>query len=369
MAQGRAAMTSKNSSQPQPVDAGATAAAQGAANKDTAIAQARLNQVDEYTPFGSSVFEKTGNTVDGIDQMKRTTTLSPAQQAIVDQQMNISGQLNNTASQQLGRVDQALATPFSYQGMPDAPVADSAARQQTIDSLYNQYSSRLDPRFQQERSALDTQLANSGITAGSQAYNDAVDAFGRTKNDAYTSAMNQAVSSGGQEQSRLFGLQGDARSRAIQEAAYSRAVPLNDIASLMGTAPGVTMPQFSPMSQTSIAPTDVTGAVGLQAQGQQANYAQAMGQQNALMGGLFGLGGAALGGAAYSGKLFSDARLKRDIKKVGKLDNGLNVYLYRYKFGGPMQIGVMAHEVEKIHPEAVSTVNGFKAVQYDRAVA
>lgn len=291
-------------SAPAPVDAGQTALAQASANKETAIAQARLNMIDEYTPFGSSVYSKTGTTADGIDQYKRTTTLSPEQQAIVNQQMQISGQLNNAASNQLARVDQALATPFSYEGMPAAPEASEAARQQTIDALYNQYESRLNPRFEQERKAMETQLANQGISLGSDAYSRAMDDFGRTRNDAYTSALNQAVAAGGAEQSRLFGLQGSARERAIQEAAYERAVPLNDIAALMGTAPGVTMPQFSPAPQTSIAPTDVMGATALSSQMAMNNYNQQRGTQNAMLGGLFGLGGAALGGAAYSGKLF-----------------------------------------------------------------
>jgi hypothetical protein len=37
--------------------------------------------------------------------------------------------------------------------------------------------------------------------------------------------------------------------------------------------------------------------------------------------------------------------------------------------GGPMQIGLMAHEVEGIHPEAVAThASGYKMVDYGRAV-
>jgi hypothetical protein len=66
--------------------------------------------------------------------------------------------------------------------------------------------------------------------------------------------------------------------------------------------------------------------------------------------------------------LFSDVRLKEDIKKVGKTDDGLGVYQYRYKAGGPVHIGLMAQEVEKKRPDAVQTVNGFKAVDYAKAL-
>ena len=64
----------------------------------------------------------------------------------------------------------------------------------------------------------------------------------------------------------------------------------------------------------------------------------------------------------------SDARLKTDVKRVGALDNGLPVYLYRYKNGGPFEIGLMAQDVEKVTPVAVTHVNGFKAVDYKMAV-
>lgn len=65
---------------------------------------------------------------------------------------------------------------------------------------------------------------------------------------------------------------------------------------------------------------------------------------------------------------FSDRRLKEDIKPVGKLDNGLTVYSYRYKIGGPVMIGLMADEVEAVAPEAIGEVAGYKTVDYERAV-
>lgn len=67
------------------------------------------------------------------------------------------------------------------------------------------------------------------------------------------------------------------------------------------------------------------------------------------------------------GSLFSDRRVKQDIKQVGFLDNGLPVYSFRYKGSEAYTIGLMADEVEKLHPEAVGEVGGFKTVNYKLA--
>jgi hypothetical protein len=88
-------------------------------------------------------------------------------------------------------------------------------------------------------------------------------------------------------------------------------------------------------------------------------------------GGLFGQIMGGLSSAASIASAFSDRRVKTDVKRVGKLDNDLPVYLFRYVWGGPPQIGVMAQDVEKVHPEAVNdntNVWGIKTVDYRKAV-
>ena len=74
---------------------------------------------------------------------------------------------------------------------------------------------------------------------------------------------------------------------------------------------------------------------------------------------------AGLGIAAYAA--FSDRRLKTDIEEVGKLDDGLKVYKYRFKGDPKPQIGVMAQDVEKVKPSAVVThPTGAKMVDYSK---
>lgn len=61
----------------------------------------------------------------------------------------------------------------------------------------------------------------------------------------------------------------------------------------------------------------------------------------------------------------SDRTLKENIVFAG-IENGFNVYQFNY-IGKPQKyIGVMADEVMKTNPEAVTKINGYKAVYYDR---
>jgi hypothetical protein len=65
----------------------------------------------------------------------------------------------------------------------------------------------------------------------------------------------------------------------------------------------------------------------------------------------------------------SDRRLKTDIQTIGVLNDGLKVYSYRYKSGGPIRVGVMADEVAILRPQAYikgGAGDGFDAVDYSK---
>ncbi|MFN4201956.1 MAG: tail fiber domain-containing protein [Tabrizicola sp.] len=71
--------------------------------------------------------------------------------------------------------------------------------------------------------------------------------------------------------------------------------------------------------------------------------------------------GAESGGGAST----SDIRLKEDIRRVGTNHLGLGVYQYRYKGMDGVYEGVMAQEVEVMHPGAIKALPmGYKAVNY-----
>lgn len=95
---------------------------------------------------------------------------------------------------------------------------------------------------------------------------------------------------------------------------------------------------------------------------------------NSGMGLLGALGGNFLGGAggemlADGLMTLSDVRVKKDIAPIGKLNDGTNVYEFKYNGSDKPQIGVMAQEVERVNPAAVREIGGIKHVDYGKVAA
>jgi len=61
----------------------------------------------------------------------------------------------------------------------------------------------------------------------------------------------------------------------------------------------------------------------------------------------------------------SDRRLKADIQHLETLESGIKLYSFRYVWGGPTYVGVMAQDLLESHPEAVyQDAYGFYSVDY-----
>jgi hypothetical protein len=332
---------------PAPPDPVATANAQQNLNQNTATTQQLLNMTNQVTPQGSLTYSQTGsNTFTGADgktytvpQFTATQTLSPQEQALFNLGNQTQQNLAQIGVDQSAKIGNLLNTPFN-------------GDQATEDKLDSLASARLDPQFAKEQAQLQTQLANQGIGIGSAAYNDAMTQFGQTKNDAY----NQLYLNGNQQ--------------AFNQAVAERNQPINEITALMSGSQ-VSNPNFTSTPQTNVAGTDYAGMVQNQFNDQEQQYNTQMQQQNAMAGGLFGLGGT-LGAAALQFAkpaapmlMLSDRRLKSDIKRVGATAHGLP--LYEYTIFGARQRGVMADEVKKVMPEAVVRLpSGFDAVDYGK---
>ncbi len=78
-----------------------------------------------------------------------------------------------------------------------------------------------------------------------------------------------------------------------------------------------------------------------------------------------GIGGGISGGISGLASMFSDERLKQDIRRVGQTDEGLPVYSYRYIGGSTVHMGVMAQDVAQTQPDALGPViGGYMTVNY-----
>ena len=143
------------------------------------------------------------------------------------------------------------------------------------------------------------------------------------------------------------------RQAQLEEEAFLRSQPLNEIASLMSGGQ-LMMPQFTAPFQTGIPTVPIADYI-------QNEYEAKAAQSNALGQGLFGFG------AALLGALPSDRRLKKDIRRIGRLSNGVSVYSYRFRHNDKADIGVMADEVGHI-PGAVARVGGIELVNYQRVL-
>lgn len=83
-------------------------------------------------------------------------------------------------------------------------------------------------------------------------------------------------------------------------------------------------------------------------------------------GGFRGGGGGGFRGGGGGGRR-SDIALKHDVSLLGYLDNGLGFYRFRYNRDDTVYVGVMAQDVQKVMPRAVTRdAHGYLRVFYDR---
>ncbi|MCA2954233.1 tail fiber domain-containing protein, partial [Microcystis sp. M112S1] len=321
-------------------------------NKETAIANAELGMINQNTPYGRLTYSQRGTSAAGTPQYESNIELSPEQQQLLN--LSLQGDLGTAqlGLDQLGRISQAVSTPFSFAGLPSYGETDqTAAAARAEEALM----ARMNPQFQRDEEALRSRLINQGIGQGSQAYQREMESFNQARNDART----QAILSGQQFGSRELADALMRRNQGIQEYTTQRNAPLNEFTALTsGTQ--IQNPQFSPAGSGGIAPVDYTGLVNNAYQGQLGQYNSRVAGNNATTGALLGaagqLGGSFLGskaGSAALAGLFSDTRLKHNIVPMGE-KNGHKIYEFSYNHEPDKRfIGVMAQDVEKYMPEAV----------------
>lgn len=324
---------------PDPV---AISNAQTQSNIATAQEQQRLNMVNSYGPDGSVTYAADATAPGGFRQ---TTTLSPELQGLQTGAYNLAGTAVQNAQGALG---QPLVAPQLR--------TEAGFNQQLADSIYNQARSRLDPYWNQQEDRTRTRLANQGFGQFSTGAQAAMDDFGRGRNDAYNQAAYSSIQQGAQQGLAESQFANEAAQQGFQNQATAQNMPINQLGALL-SAGQVQGPQGVDYTASAVAPTDVVGAYGLQSAHNQAMYNAKSQQQGGFLGGLFDLGAAAI-------TKWSDRRLKRDIRRVGDW-RGFPLYAFKYLWSDREERGVMAQDVIKTRPDAVTLMgNGFFAVNY-----
>ena len=208
-------------------------------------------------------------------------------------------------------------------------------RNRVEQSFFDRSASLLNPQYDQAEQRMVSDLRARGIPRDSEAFEREMSNFRRDKGETYSRLADQAVLSGGGEQSRLFGIssalgdrpmnatnqlfgmagalggmEGQAQQqlfgmadqlsqRDIQAqlqnaniSSMNRATQFNELASLLGL-----QQVASPGLNNFFAPgnVDMTGAYGLNQQAQMANARNSASQKGGMLGGLGALGGAAIG--------------------------------------------------------------------------
>lgn len=256
---------------PAPPDPVQTANAQTASNRATATTQQQLNMVDQSNPYGSQSYSQSGTWADGTPKFSQTTTLSPQEQSKQDQQWQFDQLVNQLGINQTQKLT----------GLLDKPV--QMGNEATESRLMELGRKRLDPVLTQRREGLESKLYNQGLMPGTEAWDRAMRADTEGANDAY----NQLLLTG--------------RGQANQEMLTERNQPINEITALMSGGQ-VSQPNFGSTPTTSVAGTDIAGlTMENYRMGPLAQYQADQSSRNAMMGGLFGLGGTALGGWGRNG--------------------------------------------------------------------
>jgi hypothetical protein len=337
-------------STPAPPDYTALANATAAGNKSNLDQQTLANRINQFTPWGSLVYDRqvTKNPITGEDEVtwNQYEDVSPEIQGALQDQFDIMNRQTGTAKGLLDRVSQSYQNPIDLSNMPEIQNLDPSKLGDwgkldlsglgampdsgfgAVEQVRDAMMSRLNPDLQDARSAEIQRLKAQGITEGSLAFDKAMERRDRAQTDAEMQALlggaqeygnifnrglaarQQGVSERGMEaefanalrgkqfneQIAGLGASGDARTRAIQEAAYLRNMPLNELNALM-QGNQVQNPNFQGFNTAGYVPgADLSGA------GQQTYQAQlaAANAKNAgtagLTRGLFGLAGSAMGG-------------------------------------------------------------------------
>ena len=345
-------------------------------------AQAEQTAKQPFSPY-------TGQFVSGLSPTQQAgilntnTGASLAQPYYEAATRGTQGALNSTTPYQAG------ATAFTLAGGQNVgPLTQQQIQyyQQPItSSVINPTLQALQQQQAQQNSALQSQMIQQGAFGGSrgglqQAELQRQQLLGTSQalapiyQQAYQSALQTATGQQGVVASDLARqLQTGQQLAGLGQQGYQQQIGAANQLAGIGTGAqsaalqGAQAQIAAGGTEQQTAQADLTARYNqyLQQQGYPFQVAQFLANIAEGTGALSGSTTTTTGGGGF----FSDRRLKEDVKEIGKTHDGQPIYSYRYANDndGRTQIGLMAQDVEKKHPEAVGVLGGYKTVDYKAA--
>lgn len=200
--------------------------------------------------------------------------------------------------------------------------------------LVNPQNIQADPGYQFRLNQGFDQIQNSAAARGKLSSGGTLSAL-----EDYRQGLNNTFVS--QDTNRLMGL----RDQGFRENMAMNSNRFNQLFDASRMGQNAAAQTGTAESGTANNITDLLGQSGnaMAAGGMGAAQSYGQGAQNAV-----GIAGGLLAA-------FSDERLKENVSRVGKMDDGTPIYTYSYKGDENklMHMGVMAQEAKKNHPDAV----------------
>lgn len=233
-------MSTKNT--PAPVDYTGAAEAQGNASQENLDRQTWANRPTVNTTFGQQTWNSTPtwDPVSGsyVNKWEQNINLAQPLEEAAQSQMNVQRDRSQMAEGLLGGAAEQVQQGVDWNALPERGQGlEGGQLQRQLDysgamqlgnpndyrdraeqALYSRQTARLDPAWEQRQDQQRTQLYNQGLREGDAAFDRQMQNFNQQRNDAYSSAMNDAITGGGAEAQRQFGMNLQGRQQGVNEA-------------------------------------------------------------------------------------------------------------------------------------------------------
>jgi hypothetical protein len=240
---------------PKPLDVGATTALANTQNTQNAYQNAAFNRLNQTDALGNSLqYSQSGTDAQGNPIFN--------------------------ATQRLGETGQRFAGGFSDLGQKYFDQANNRpdlGSDAAFDRAYGYASANLEPRFQRTQDQTINRLRNQGLDPTSEAYKSQMNDLALQQNEA----RNNLVT----------GLQGQMFAQGLQ----NRQQQMGELQPGLDFGRGTIQPNLVNTPGVGVQNVDVAGLAGINQQNQYQNYNAQMQQQNAMLGGLAGIGGSLIG--------------------------------------------------------------------------